>query len=477
MANSETSLTAAECAARTGLSVRALRVYEDCGLIHPSRTAGGWRVYGARELIRLNTITLLKSAGLTLAQIGSVTRLSDTNPSLVHVLQMQIDAWKAKQEAANRGQALAEKALRSLHANDSLSIDELCNLVRSLEMSEQDIMVQNNDTAMHEVKVSTVILDRYVGCYRLSEHVVITVTRDGETLYSQQSGNVRHELIAQSDTEFYAPALNSYGRFEADAQNRIAELVIYQRNGIRVVAPRIDSVTAAEVQSNLAARVASQKPTPGSDVVLRRLLDSIRVGEPIYNEMSASFAETVRQQLQLLKAMAKYLGEVTSLEFRGVGNQGYDVYTVRCERGESQWRIELRAGGIIENAMTLNADPAALGLAPGEDSGKETVDAARSESALRRMIESIRLGAPNYEDMTPLMAHTIKLQLPQLQTVSQRFGELIEIQHKGTDVQRFDTYEIKRERGSSHLRISLDDTGRISFVQSVLTGSALTGGP
>ena len=35
---------------------------------------------------------LLKSAGLTLAQIKSVTALSDTDPSLVHVLQMQLDA-------------------------------------------------------------------------------------------------------------------------------------------------------------------------------------------------------------------------------------------------------------------------------------------------------------------------------------------------------------------------------------------------
>jgi DNA-binding transcriptional MerR regulator len=47
-------LTAAECASRTGLTVRALRVYEDCGLITPRRSASGWRYYGAAELVRLN---------------------------------------------------------------------------------------------------------------------------------------------------------------------------------------------------------------------------------------------------------------------------------------------------------------------------------------------------------------------------------------------------------------------------------------
>ena len=41
--NKDEGLTAAECAVRTGLTVRALRVYEEYGLIAPKRTAGGWR--------------------------------------------------------------------------------------------------------------------------------------------------------------------------------------------------------------------------------------------------------------------------------------------------------------------------------------------------------------------------------------------------------------------------------------------------
>jgi DNA-binding transcriptional MerR regulator len=61
-------LSAAECASRTGLTVRALRVYEECGLIAPRRSAGGWRMYGPRDLTKLNTIALLKTAGLSLEQ-------------------------------------------------------------------------------------------------------------------------------------------------------------------------------------------------------------------------------------------------------------------------------------------------------------------------------------------------------------------------------------------------------------------------
>src|SRR6516164_6848902 len=62
-------LTAAECAARTGLTVRALRVYEREGLVSPARSEKGWRRYGPAEVARLNTVTTLKALGLTLEQI------------------------------------------------------------------------------------------------------------------------------------------------------------------------------------------------------------------------------------------------------------------------------------------------------------------------------------------------------------------------------------------------------------------------
>jgi len=477
MTTKEPSLTAAECAARTGLTIRALRVYEDYGLIHPERTSGGWRVYGARELIRLNTITLLKSAGLTLAQIKSVSHLDDADPSLVHVLQMQVETWKAKQEAALRGQALVEKALQSLHVHESLSIDELCNLVRSMEMSEQDIVTSGEQSTAHAVKVNAAILRRYVGFYKLSDYVVIAITLEGERLVSQRSGDIRHELVALSDAEFYAPAVGAYGRFEVDKHGETTEFVI-QNRGIRMSAPRIDASLAAEIQSKLEAKIASQTPSPGSDAALRRLLESIRSGEPIYGEMSAALAELIRQQLPLLKALATYLGRIVSLEFRGVGNQGFDVYTVHCEHGDSQWRIDIRVTGIIDMAMTLTSDMGALtAIRPSDEFLNSGEQRPSSEAVLRRLIEGIGSGNPNYEEMSPLMAYTIKQQLPLLQANVERLGNLVAIEYQSTDVQTFDVYEIKRERGSTQFRIAVNDDGLIISASAVRTGSSLAGGP
>src|SRR5882757_4345838 len=94
------SLSAAECARRTGLTVRALRVYERHGLIEPRRTDKGWRCYGPRELQRLNVIVTLKALGMTLAQIR--TLLKTKSPPLARVLQIQLRACSARKDAVEK---------------------------------------------------------------------------------------------------------------------------------------------------------------------------------------------------------------------------------------------------------------------------------------------------------------------------------------------------------------------------------------
>ena len=132
----DVQLCAAECAARTGLTVRALRVYEREGLLHAPRSPSGWRCYGRDELIRINTICVLKEAGLTLAQMRAI--LQQQGLQLEAFLVAQIEGWKAKQEQAQRGRILADAALQRARAGNGLSIDQLCALVRSIDASSTD---------------------------------------------------------------------------------------------------------------------------------------------------------------------------------------------------------------------------------------------------------------------------------------------------------------------------------------------------
>ncbi len=58
-----------ELARKTGKSVRALRHYEELGLLQASRSDGGFRLYGPDELARVYWISKLQDMGFSLTQI------------------------------------------------------------------------------------------------------------------------------------------------------------------------------------------------------------------------------------------------------------------------------------------------------------------------------------------------------------------------------------------------------------------------
>jgi DNA-binding transcriptional MerR regulator len=134
------SLSAAECARRTGLTVRALRVYERYGLIKPTRSDKGWRLYGPSELQRLNMIVTLKTFGMTLAQIRSL--LKTRPPPLVHVLQMQLRACRARRDGAQRALELVQAGLATIESGQHLALEDLCDLTRSMEMGNHHAIVR-----------------------------------------------------------------------------------------------------------------------------------------------------------------------------------------------------------------------------------------------------------------------------------------------------------------------------------------------
>ena len=63
-----------EVAAETGLTTRAIRYYEEIGLLEPAaRSEGDYRLYDASDLDRLRFIRNLRDdAGFSLAQIGQL---------------------------------------------------------------------------------------------------------------------------------------------------------------------------------------------------------------------------------------------------------------------------------------------------------------------------------------------------------------------------------------------------------------------
>src|SRR5579859_6459502 len=67
-------LSASEAARQLGVSTKALRLYEQRGLVTPARTVSGYRAYGPEEMNRAAEIVALRALGLSLAQVAQVLK-------------------------------------------------------------------------------------------------------------------------------------------------------------------------------------------------------------------------------------------------------------------------------------------------------------------------------------------------------------------------------------------------------------------
>ena len=76
-----------ELAARAGVTAKALRFYEQVGVLpEPARTSAGYRDYDSGALARLGFVKAAQAAGLTLAEIRQVIAVRDSEgPPCVHV--------------------------------------------------------------------------------------------------------------------------------------------------------------------------------------------------------------------------------------------------------------------------------------------------------------------------------------------------------------------------------------------------------
>ena len=101
--------TISELAREFDLTTRAIRFYEDCGLLSPQRS-GRKRIYTSRDRTRLKLTLRGKRLGLTLAEVKELVDMyespRDTQPQLKKFLVVL---------AAHRAQL--EQQLADLHAN------------------------------------------------------------------------------------------------------------------------------------------------------------------------------------------------------------------------------------------------------------------------------------------------------------------------------------------------------------------------
>jgi serine-type D-Ala-D-Ala carboxypeptidase/endopeptidase len=93
-------------------------------------------------------------------------------------------------------------------------------------------------TERKEVAANTKLFDGYVGRYELAPNFILTVTRDGDHLFLQATGQPKFEIFAESDRDFFLKVVDAQITFQIDDSGRATGLILHQ-NGAHRPAKRI----------------------------------------------------------------------------------------------------------------------------------------------------------------------------------------------------------------------------------------------
>jgi CubicO group peptidase (beta-lactamase class C family) len=203
-----------------------------------------------------------------------------------------------------------------------------------------------------EITLAPEILPRYVGVYAMGPGVNMNITLADGQLISQMTGQGKLPLFAESQTMFFPKAVNAQIEFPKDETGPASQMIFHQ-NGRDMTAKRLGDVEAKKVTDAAIAfdkRFKDQTAAPGSEAALRRMIEELQAGKPDYDRMSPGLANATRQQLPQLQPMITSLGALQSINFKGVGPGGADIYQIKFEKGSLEYRIWLGADGKTESA-------------------------------------------------------------------------------------------------------------------------------
>lgn len=88
------------------------------------------------------------------------------------------------------------------------------------------------------VKLDPTVYDAYVGVYEIQPGFTLTVSRDGDRLLTQGTGQATVEVFPQSETEFFLTVVDAQITFVKDADGAVTKLVLHQ-GGRDIPAKRI----------------------------------------------------------------------------------------------------------------------------------------------------------------------------------------------------------------------------------------------
>ena len=167
-------------------------------------------------------------------QLLGMKRIKDA----IEVFKLNTEAYP---QAFNTYDSLGEAYM--LSGDQQLAIK---NYQKSLELNPKN----SNATQMlkringgatgerKETKVDAKIYDAYVGEYELAPNFLLAITKEGDSLMGQATGQPKVELFPSSETEFFLKAVDAHITFVKNDRGQVTSLILHQ-NGQKITARKV----------------------------------------------------------------------------------------------------------------------------------------------------------------------------------------------------------------------------------------------
>lgn len=123
-----------QLAQMAGVSARALRHYEDMGLLEPARTESGYRTYGPRDARRLAQILAMRACNLPLTTIRHL--LGDPQANLRETLGSHLGTLRAQEKSLTEAIARTEAAIAAIEGIENMDDEKRFEAIKAKGLRE-----------------------------------------------------------------------------------------------------------------------------------------------------------------------------------------------------------------------------------------------------------------------------------------------------------------------------------------------------
>jgi bla regulator protein blaR1 len=295
------------------------------------------------------------------------------------------------------------------------------------------------------------IRDSYVGYYRLDARSVIAITRDGDRLLAQPTGEHKLTIVPAGEREFVYKATSRIS-FVADGDKPATELIL-QRGGNELHAariadvPRKDGPRIAVAADALDARVGWYELNPSSAVAVTR------DGERLFLQF------TGRPKFQVLALSEK--------DFVTEDGKALVIFMAGSQGGADQLLLHQPGPGVrslrridAARAATIE-DNFARWVAAAPDRFKNQEPAQGSRDGLLQAIADLRRDAPSYARMSPQLTDSAQRKASELHAMLTALGTLQSVYFRGVGPGGYDIYGAKFANGFAEVRLLMGADGTI----------------